>query len=279
MMKDIDSKQRKCPTMQQLEYLMSLENKEGGRGIVTKVAEECGVNHAAVSRYLKSCQENGLLTDEFQFTKAGRIWLNGYKRILKDLDEYLEEIGTDRKAMEAVKKEMIEHIGYGTLYNMIQHHSRTKRILRFHQREEIHQNFLRDILPTWMEQPVYFQLFRKNQKTGYGVSMANEGFEKPATLLHNRRGRWLVLKVREMSAVSRINGRRMSGYMDSLKYPMDDTIHAVEIHDGVLRIPLKACQFHCRQGGEIEGMIPVTMTCSVGRTHMPESTALLVFWL
>ena len=31
--------------------------------------------------------------------------------------------------------------------------------------------------------------------------------------------------------------------------------------------------------GNVKGMVSITVTCSVGKAHMPESTALLMFWL
>ena len=31
--------------------------------------------------------------------------------------------------------------------------------------------------------------------------------------------------------------------------------------------------------GNVKGMVSITVTCSVGKAHMPERTALLMFWL
>ena len=54
-----------------------------------------------------------------------------------------------------------------------------------------------------------------------------------------------------------------------------------ELSEGaeVIKLPLEAFKIHIGMGGEIKGMLPITVTCSVGNGHMPESTALLVFWM
>ena len=122
-------------------------------------------------------------------------------------------------------------------------------------------------------------LFRVGHPEGTQVSMANRGFERPAVLKHNKRGSWLQLSIREMSAQSRMNGEAMTGHLESLKFEQDGMLHQAEIKNGVLRIPLDACRFRKRQGGEMSGSIPITVSCSVGRVHMPESTAVLMFWL
>jgi len=51
------------------------------------------------------------------------------------------------------------------------------------------------------------------------------------------------------------------------------------MRDGKIRIPLEVCHLRKRQGGELRGELHVMVTCSVGRVHMPESTATLMFWL
>ena len=66
--------------------------------------------------------------------------------------------------------------------------------------------------------------------------MADHGFEKPATLKHNRRGSWLLLKRKEMQGFSRINGECMTGHLDTLKYDQEGTLIQAEYKDGVIRV-------------------------------------------
>lgn len=81
-----------------------------------------------------------------------------------------------------------------------------------------------------------------------------------------------------MTANSRINGTAMSGYLNSLKYEENDQLVAAEISGNKLYIPMNAFKMHRWPGGEQIASISITVTGSVGRMHMPESTALLCVW-
>lgn len=173
---------------------------------------------------------------------------------------------------------MIENISCYTISTMLANYKRMQSSHVREKRERLTEHFLREMLPEKIECPVYFMLYR-NKEGKMALSMADHGFEKPAILKHNRRGSWLILKRKEMQGFSRINGEKMSGHLDTLKYDQEGTLIQAECRDDMIRIPLRAFQFHRRQGGEVRGVLSVTMTCSVGRSHMPESTAVLVFWM
>lgn len=108
---------------------------------------------------------------------------------------------------------------------------------------------------------------------------ANRGFEKPGKLLQEEGKSFLELRLRNMKANSRISGRAMKGHLSSLRYIYHGNLKEVEIQEGKIRIPLEICRFHREKNGRIEGMLAVTVTCSVGMSHMPESTAMLYFTL
>lgn len=57
---------RNLPTLQQLRYLTELEKEDNTRGMIARIAEKCQVSTAPVSRYLKSCCEKGLLTEDYR---------------------------------------------------------------------------------------------------------------------------------------------------------------------------------------------------------------------
>lgn len=273
-------KRDNLPTMQQIRYLTELEKLENKRGNVAMISEICGVHHGSVSRYLKISYENGLLTKNYTFTKEGRVWLGKYKKLVEDLEGYFRNVGLAEEEIPAAVKKMIESLDYHVLTSMVRTDQEMRRNYSAskEQRKFVVKNFLSEVLKYGTE-PVSFMLFRMDHQKGYGVSMANRGFERPAILRHNKRGSWLQLTVKEMSAESRMTGEMMTGYMESMKYEENGVLQQAEIKDRVLRIPLEACHFIKKPGGEVLGMIPVTVTCSVGRNHMPESTAILVFWL
>ena len=71
----------------------------------------------------------------------------------------------------------------------------------------------------------------------------------------------------------------MQGHLASLKYEQGGMMRVAKIKNGKVKIPLEACQFYQNTRGRIYGSVPVPLACSVGQMHMPESTALLRFWL
>ena len=127
---------------------------------------------------------------------------------------------------------------------------------------------------------VYRMDRRENGKDAF--SMGNRAFEPEAQLLKRDGRDCLILRIREMEARSRIDGREMTGRISSLKYEQGEELKRVKDlteESEEIVIPLEAFKMHVSPGGEIKGVLPVTVTCSVGNGHMPESTALLMFWM
>lgn len=271
-------KRKNLPTIQQLQYLLELERIDKRRGMVAMIAEICSVNHGAVSRYFKSCVERGYLTDNYEFTELGKAWLDGYRKLIKELEVYLTKIGIPQKEIAENVKDMIENVDYYTLTSMLRNNQKMRSVYRAEKKEALSRNFLEEILE-YGNQQVYFTIYHMSNEKKFSISMANRGFAKPGYLRHNKRVSWIELNICEMTANSRVNGETMVGHVEALKYEHNGILHMAEVSNGRIRIPLEACRFHRRQGGEVKGMIPVTATCSVGRSHMPESTALLIFWL
>ena len=75
------------------------------------------------------------------------------------------------------------------------------------------------------------------------LSMADQGFEKPATLKHNRRGSWLILKRKEMQGFRVLTEKKMSGHLDTLKYDQEGTLIQAECRDDMIRIPCEHSSF------------------------------------
>ena len=274
-------KRNNLPTMQQIRYLTELEKLENKRGNVSMISEICGVHHGSVSRYFKLCVEGGMLNADYTFTREGREWLHKYQRLITDLEKYLQNIGVGCEEVPSSVRQMVESLDYYVLSSMIRNDQEMRREYAPSKRSPAFtmKSFLSDVLAYGTE-PVSFALFRLDaQKRCCSLSMANRGFVHPAILRHNKRGSWLQLTIKDMKAESRMTGDYMTGHLESMKYEENGVLQQAEIREGQLRIPLEACHFTKKQGGEVMGTIPVTVTCSVGRNHMPESTAVLAFWL
>lgn len=266
------------PTRLQLRYLTELDQIGGKRGCVGVIAEICGVNHGSVSRFFKTCCANGLLTPDFHFTEAGRLWLQSYQKLVRRLESHLRRIGIAEKDLPDHVQNLIENVDYSILAAMLRGSSLGQREKTAARKPETAQNVAKEVI-SYGTYPVDFILFKLDRQAGYERSMADRGFEKPGLLRHSRRGSYLELSICEMNAHSRIDGAWMTGHLEALKYERDGVLQEAMIRQGKIKIPLDACVFQKRQGGELRGEVLVTATCNVGRVHMPESTAILIFWL
>ena len=271
-------KRQNRPTMLQLKYLQGLSRVEKKRGAQGSIAEYYNVNRSTVNRFFKNCIERGILTEALEFTVEGQEWLDRYVRLYENLQKYLEEIGARPEEIEETIDVMVEDIDIHMLELMINAHAEKKSVYKRKETEldqEIQNN-----LQKCERHPVVFRLYRMNKKPGQSRdSMAMRGFEETAEIVQDKGESYLELKVKDMSAHSRVSGETMVGKLKTLKYEHDEVLETADIVNNIVRIPMEACKIHKWTGVGTMGVVPVTVTCSVGLVHMPESTALLYFWV
>ena len=271
-------KRQNRPTMLQLKYLQGLSRVEKKRGAQGSIAEYYNVNRSTVNRFFKNCIERGILTEALEFTVEGQEWLDRYVKLYENLQKYLEEIGARPEEIEETIDVMVEDIDIHMLELMINAHAEKKSVYKRKENEldqEIQNN-----LQKCERHPVVFRLYRMNKKPGQSRdSMAMRGFEETAEIVQDKGESYLELKVKDMSAHSRVSGETMVGKLKTLKYEHDEVLETADIVNNIVRIPMEACKIHKWTGVGTMGVVPVTVTCSVGLVHMPESTALLYFWV
>ena len=271
-------KRQNRPTMLQLKYLQGLSRVEKKRGAQGSIAEYYNVNRSTVNRFFKNCIERGILTEELEFTVEGQEWLDRYVRLYENLQKYLEEIGARPEEIEETIDVMVEDIDIHMLELMINAHAEKKSVYK-RKENELDQE-TQNNLQKCERHPVVFRLYRMNKKPGQSRdSMAMRGFEETAEIVQDKGESYLELKVKDMSAHSRVSGETMVGKLKTLKYEHDEVLETADIVNNVVRIPMEACKIHKWTGVGTMGVVPVTVTCSVGLVHMPESTALLYFWV
>lgn len=271
-------KRQNRPTMLQLQYLQGLSKVEKKRGVQGSIAESYGVNRSTVNRYFKNCIERGILTEGLEFTATGAEWLERYTKLYENLQNYLKEIGARPDEIDETLDVMVENIDIHMLEMMINAQTEKKSIYKKKENEldrEIQNN-----LQKVERHPVVFRLYRMNKKLGQDrSSMAMRGFEDIAEIVRENGESYLELKLKEMSAHSRVSGEMMAGKLKTLKYQHNEVLEEARIENNIVKIPMEACRIHRWTGIGTMGIVPVTVTCSVGQVHMPESTALLYFWV
>ena len=173
---------------------------------------------------------------------------------------------------------MVENIDIHMLELMINAYAEKKSVYKKKENEldqEIQHN-----LQKCERHPIVFRLYRMNKKQGQGRdSMAMRGFEEIAEIVQENGESYLELKLKEMEAHSRVSGEMMAGKLKTLKYEHNEVLEEADIEDNIVKIPMEACRIHRWTGIGTVGIVPVTVTCSAGPVHMPESTALLYFWV
>lgn len=265
------------PSLLQINYLMTLEKIEKKRGCVGNVADICGVSHGPVSRFFKECVNYGYLTEQYTFTEAGTRALRMYERILQVTQSYLTRLGVSEESRQESLRQLIENVDYELLLSITRSDTQVKKDTTISQ-ESSTPNFLEKVLERGNYE-VGIALHQVNRTGGPRLSMAHQGFEHIAVIRNNNRGSWLELTICPVHGISRIDGKDMTGWLSSLKYENHGQLCEVDLRANKVRIPLSACRFTRSSHGNIKGMIMITVTCTAGKAHMPESTALLTFWM
>lgn len=271
-------KRQNRPTMLQLQYLQGLSSVEKKRGVQGSIAESYGVNRSTVNRFFKNCIERGILTESLEFTPVGEEWLERYTKLYENLEKFLNEIGARQEEIDETLDVMVENIDIHMLEMMLNAFAEKKSVYKKKENElnqEIQYN-----LQKCERHPVVFRLYRTNKKPGQDRdSMAMRGFEDIAEIVQENGESYLELKLKEMAARSRANGEMMAGKLKTLKYEHNEVLEEARIENNIVKIPMEACRIHRWTGIGTMGIVPVTVTCSVGLMHMLESTALLYFWV
>ena len=284
-----DSKNLLHPSMLQIQYLLELEKVGKKRGSVALIADTCGVSHGPVSRFFKECIERGYLTEKYEFTTEGAHALLTYKKLLRDVKLYLKTMNIPEKEIPEKMKQLIENVDYDLLRTMIrnarQATEQTSEQDKNHKdaqddqyNKDSNAYFIEKILEKGKFQ-VGIAIHQISRNSETRLSMAHQGFEHLAWIRNNTRGSWLELTIREIHGRSRIDGTEMSGHLSSLKYEKQGQLYEAVIKDGHLKIPLSACHFFRGRMGNVKGTVHITVACNVGNAHMPESTAVLTFWM
>lgn len=272
----------KRPTMRQITFLEELKQEPKKWGASAKIAKKYDVTHGTVRRFFVACQSAGYLDEGDELTEKGEEWLGYYVALRGRMVNYFKNMGVPEADIMNNVTVMMEQMDNHVLNTILSEAEKQKD----HESEEFRESTVCSIpFENQIEKGNYsveFIVLKYNQSHDIEceLSMADRGFEKPARLIYEDEIAYLELTPCEMMAVSRMDGEMKSGHLSSLSYITNGIVKKTEFDArGKIRIPLQACTSYVRSEARITCMIPITVTCSVGRIHMPESTALLMFWL
>ena len=268
------------PNMFQLQCLKALEIQiEEGKGYnEAEIGRKMQVNRSTISRCFKGYREEGFLEDK-EFTRKGKEFLEYYKMIEADLYHYFASIGINEQQQRQAVNGMFDTADIDTIQKLCQ---KEKMHLKY---ESIGKNESKEITKMTYEQlcsslkkgiyQVAFSIYRQG-KDWQSLSMADQGFEKPAYLHLKGDKNYLELAVREMKAMTK-GGAMLSGHIQTVKCRSSkDVLTDLSIQDKKIQIPFEDFEFEQLSETEITGQIQLFMTSSVGEKRMPESMATLI---
>lgn len=121
-----------------------------------------------------------------------------------------------------------------------------------------------------------FLIYREHMNEGSNLSMANEGFEHPCSIVVKDGKGVIRLRAVDVSFKSLTTGREMNGRVRDLRYMENGEFHPAAQDGEWLSFPAEALSFlnmGTGIGQILHGSVCIRMRCSVGTKHMPESTA------
>ena len=122
-----------------------------------------------------------------------------------------------------------------------------------------------------------FLIYREHMNDGSNLSMANEGFEHPCSIIVKNGKGIIRLKAVDVSFKSLATGKEMNGKVRDLRYMKNGEFYPAEQDGEWLSFPAEAVSFlnmGTGIGQILHGSVCIRMRCSVGTKHMPESTAI-----
>lgn len=265
-------------TSEQLKYMIGLAEIVDGKPTAAKVARRFGVNRSTVSRIFARCVEEGLLTEEFQFTFRGKNFIEGCLEKKKRLMHYMIWKGVPYEDARKDALEILCVCGQSTLdYLMQPEHSREKSRKR-KLLEEKQITFSGNVIEEYLKSGNYSVPFLFSKMDSQVASMANEGFEHPGVLVVKKDRSYFQLRLVQVENKSKL-GKIMQGHLEKMTYLAEGKRYEAKIEEDVVYIPVNAFTFfYVQKDNILQGSATMEMTCTVGKVNMPRSQAKLTIY-
>lgn len=269
-------------TATKMKYLMTLVEQPDNKRTISNIALLYGVNKSTVSRVINEFIDSGILDKNYKLTIYGEKFINEYKSKYERLVMWLYKNGIDESIARNDAIEILERCSDSTIKLLGQAGEFCKACEMFKEIKErmlINGSDLCDYLSEG-EYKVPFVFQKDRKRSPEQVSMANEAFYHPSTMVIKKNASYLCLKLKSMKQKSILNKLELTGKMKSMKYEEYGRNKEVIISEEVAYLPVSAIKFvYIKADNILQGYIRLTLSCTVGNVHMPESTAFLIVYL
>jgi Mn-dependent DtxR family transcriptional regulator len=267
-------------TATQMKYLVALSQQK--KPSVSQIAIKYNVNRSTVCRSLTALIDQGLLNERYELTSVGKHYLTEYKYKHEIITGWLVKNGIGEetasqdtyKIMEVCSEQTIRMLGQGGEFCKACSYFRKRGHKLVIEGNELHQYINRG------EYQVPFVFHKDKKRTPEQISMANDAFYHPAILVITKDSGYLSLRTKQMEQKSLIDKLRLAGKVEKIKYEYQNQVKEAVISDTMVKLPIEALKFiYIKEDDILHGYVNLTMTCTVGVIHMPESTAILTIYL
>ncbi len=270
----------------QMRYLLALLNQPELKQNQANIARIFGVNKSTVSRAVNEAVEQGILQQKQQYyalTQYGRKYVTDYEKKLRLVTGYLSRMGISEQTATGDAYSLMEHCSEETLTKLMEKGRVGAMYEKFSHYPNKKQIEARDLAQFFEEGsyqfPFLFYRIKRKKETFLNISMANDGFCHPATVVIGSCGSYVELMIKDIIKYSEILAKKMEGHLEALRYQSASVTRQALINEGKVYIPLEALHAqYVENENLLYASLPCTISCSAGKFAMPESTAWFVLY-
>lgn len=277
-------------TGNQMKYLLAFVRQPNQQQNQTNIAKIFGVNKSTIHRTITEACKQGILADMgdcMKLTGYGTEFIQFYEKQQKDIIAWMIQQGISEEIALSDSFTLLEGCSPSTI-NLLCTRGKFASLLRTLKEKKAPISLSGKKIEAYMdkgEYPLAFVFYKLNNSlTTHNklcptpkVSMANEAFEHPATLNILKSDSYICLNTKDMTQKSKLNHESLRGHLKRMNYKIGNREKTVMLDNGKVYIPLDILNFvYIKEDNLLEGYMEFTMSCTVGKIHMPESQALFM---
>ncbi len=271
-------------TVLKARMLIRLLEMEEPQCMVTQLAETFCVAKSTISRTADWCEENNMIKRgegrSLSLTAHGKQLAETYRQKREAVLSWLLSEGVSGKSAEhdAMLFALSGSSESALLFAKLEEMRRLRE--RFRNRIILSgKEFCEALKDGSYSVPVIFYKISGSETQCLSLSMANEGFEHPGELVVKNGKGLIVLKAKAIEKTSILGGIKVKGTLQTLKYKEGSGFREAGKEGDTFYLPASSLSFlNINAKHVVQGCVELKMSCSVGKLHMPESSAIFTIF-
>lgn len=263
---------------EKLTYLLFLYDIRGQKYTITNMANQLGVSKSTVSKVLSSFYQEGITEykGKVELSKHGCMLAKQWKEEVKKITDWLcvsssFDLQTAQKEAVVLTLYMSSSAKNQLIYNL--------NMSDFFKRIDHIKIVYGDMLVSDLKDgnyPFAFTIYKDKTDQRMEISMANDAFVHPGILKVQDGKGYLILESKEIERESLMGRIVLKGRLETLRYMKNKQFVKAMKQNHFYYIPVSCLEFYYnREEKMLQGHMKLKVTPTVGRMHMPESTAYL----